>query len=261
MLRTLRDPAEALAELRATAKSPAASPLPGTLRIDAIKQVPEVFQPRGQTLDEHHVGTLARAIRNHGALDPVLVIQLGESAYLVDGHHRLEAYGAAGFNQPVPVEYFSGSLEEAILEAGRTNSKAKLTMTHRDRQNFAWRLIRMRTYSKNEVCEAASVSDGQVANMRRVLKLLGEEADADWCGALRASHGLEGGDWSDEQREAWMRDRADDLADTLSKAWGPKPIQQTQVVAMALERYLGRRMADLIDWLHPAPDDEVDLPF
>jgi ParB-like chromosome segregation protein Spo0J len=260
MLHTSDDPAEALAELREAAKSPVTDPLPSMLRGDAIKQKPEVFQPRGQTLDEHHVQVLARAIRNQGPLDPVLVIQIGGSAYLIDGHHRLEAYGVAGFGEPVPVEYFKGSLDEAILEAGRTNSKAKLAMTHLDRQNFAWRLVRLGTYTKKQEREAASVSDGQIATMRRVRKLLGDEASRypDWWRALNASHGYKDADWTDDDREAWKRERANALAEKLSKAWGPKPIQQWEVAALALEQYFGRRLSDLVGALRGLVPDEPD---
>jgi ParB-like nuclease domain len=145
------DDLDGLTRLRQAAKSPPTTPLPTTLRVAEIKQVPEVFQPRGQTLDEHHVQTLVRAIGNHRILDPVLVIQLGQAAYLIDGHHRLEAYAVAGIDVPIPIEHFLGSLEDAILEAGRTNSKAKLPMSQQDRLNFAWRLVRMGSYSKKNI--------------------------------------------------------------------------------------------------------------
>lgn len=248
------DLGEALAHLREAAKSPAKRPLSRRLRAAAIKQVPEVFQPRGLVLDEHHVQTLVRAIRSQGVLDPVLVIQLGESAYLIDGHHRLEAYGVAGFSDPVPVTHFAGTLEDAILEAGRTNSKAKLPMTNQERQNYAWRLVRMGDYySRTQIRKAAAVADGQVSKMRQVRRQLGEEADGypEWWRALQASKGRAGGEWTYDEREEWERDRATDLAEKLAKAWGPKPAEQTRVVAMALETYLGRRWDDFVDWVCP----------
>ena len=262
-----RDPAEALAQLREAAKSPTAAPLPNVLRVAAIRRVPEVFQPRGETLAEHHVQTLVKAIRNQGALDPVLVIQLGGSAYLIDGHHRVEAYELAGFRDPVPVEYFLGPLDDAILEAGRTNSKAKLPMTPQERQNFAWRLVRMGGYSKRRVREAASVSDGLVATMRRAQTQLGERADEypEWWRARNVAKGLDAADWTDDEREVWKKERASALAEKLAKAWGSKPIQQWEVAAMALEYYFGRRLPELVrelqDLMPEVGDDEEDYGF
>lgn len=74
--------------------------------------------------------------------------------------------------------YFTGSVEEAVLQAGRANSKAKQPMTNTERQDFAWRLVRLGSYTRNQVAEAAGVSLRQVATMREVLKELGEDAFA-----------------------------------------------------------------------------------
>jgi hypothetical protein len=256
---------DALARLRELAKEPPGSPLPDTLRVAEIRQVPEVFQPRGEALDAYHVETLKRALINTGGvLDAVLVMQLGDDAYLIDGHHRLAAYMGAGVANPVPVVVFKGTLEEAILEAGRANSKAKLPMTLEERRNFAWRLVRMGGPSKGgpskqQMREAAAVSDGLVAEMRRVHGKLGTAADnyPRWLTAQKVAKGEDIDTWNDDDRDAWERERADDLAERLRKAWGPPP--RIRVAALALEAYFGGRLSDLradMRWL--AGDDEEE---
>lgn len=254
-----------LGRLRALAKSPRGAPLPDKLPAVEIRQEPEVFQPRGLTLDQGHVRTLKKAIdSNGGVLDAVLVIQLGDDAYLIDGHHRLAAYEAAGVTDAIPVVYFQDTLEEAILEAGRANSRAKLTMTSQERRNYAWRLVRIGPAnkggpSKKQIREAASVSDGLIGEMRRVFTKLGAEANAypQWWEALKVSKGEDAGAWSDEDRAAWEQQRADDLTDQLRKAWGAPP-QNFKVAAMALEAYFGGRIRDIAEELRWALDDDID---
>jgi hypothetical protein len=212
---------DALDRLRELAKRPRGTQLPDRLHVKEIKQVPEVFQPRGERLDRGHVLTLKKAAQaNGGVLDAVLVIQLAGSADLVDGHHRLAAYEAAGITDPVPVVYFDGGLQEATLEAGKANSKAKLPMTAQERRNYAWRLTLMGPankggVSKKQIREASSVSDGLLGEMRRVSGKLGAAAAdyKDWWTAMKAAKGEDVGTWSNEDREDWERQRADDLTD------------------------------------------------
>jgi len=139
---------------------------------------------------EYHVEALARVIRTQGTVEPIKVVQIGDEVAVIDGHHRVAAYSRAGVTSNIPVVFFEGTLEEAVLEAGRSNSQAKLQMDNRERQDFAWRLVRM-GYKKKDVVATAVVSDGQVAIMRRVLKKLGSTADdyPRWFRAHKAAHG------------------------------------------------------------------------
>jgi ParB-like chromosome segregation protein Spo0J len=154
------EPLNLLSALRLMTSTPPPQK-PDTLPLASIVAMPGLFQPRQE--DERHISELLRAIRTRGEVEPLTVIQVGDKAVLIDGHHRLVAYGLAKATSAIPVRYFEGTLEEAVLEAGRANSKAKLPMTNRDRQNYAWRLVLIGTYSKKEIKDAAAVSDGQVA--------------------------------------------------------------------------------------------------
>jgi hypothetical protein len=80
LLRILREPG---GPVRGTEKT-----LPGAL----VHTVPEVFQPREGEPDKAHVDAL-RALDGRGvALEPVTVVALHGRAFIVDGHHRLEAF-------------------------------------------------------------------------------------------------------------------------------------------------------------------------
>jgi len=43
--------------------------------------------------------------------EPLLVVPIGQRFFLVDGHHRLDAYATFGWKEPVPVEVFPGNLQ------------------------------------------------------------------------------------------------------------------------------------------------------
>ncbi len=133
---------EVLNKLRQLQKEERKSAL-DAVTLSAITSYPALFQPREKELDEYHVADLTKAIRNHGQLDPILVLLIGSEVVLVDGHHRFEAYKRSEYKGPIPAEFFEGTLEEAILEAGNANTKVRLQMTNGERQNQAWELVRL----------------------------------------------------------------------------------------------------------------------
>jgi ParB-like chromosome segregation protein Spo0J len=233
-----------LAELRAKLALPRPETLPDRLPVSAIKQMAALFQPR--QMDERHIQELKRAIAAHGELDALLVFQVGPDAVLIDGHHRVAAYELAKALEAVPVRYFAGTLEEAILEAGKANSKAKLPMSTRQRQDYAWRLVVFGTFSKRQVREASGVSDGQVAIMRRALKLLGEGAAdcKNWWHAQRSAKGLEN-TMTDAEVDRMLEAQAQQFADRLAREFGTKLANNTGMAARVLDIYFGRRLPDL----------------
>jgi ParB-like chromosome segregation protein Spo0J len=242
------EPAQLLAELVATAAGNGAHRRPDRLSRDAITVMPELFQPRG--MSEKHIGDLIKAIERFGEVEPLTVLPMGATAILVDGHHRLAAYEKAEKVAAIPVRYFEGSPEEAVLEAGNANSRAKLPMTTQERQNYAWRLVLLDTHSKAKIARAAGVSQAQVAKMRVVRKALGEDAYefASWWLARNHANGpVE--EMGDDDREQWKQDLADRFADRLVKEFSTKLADRPEVAAMALSTYFGRRLPEVVNEL------------
>ncbi|OAN45413.1 hypothetical protein A6A04_20905 [Paramagnetospirillum marisnigri] len=241
------EPSVLLAKLKAQADAePVPQVLPDHLPISAIATETALFQPRG--LAENHLHELIREAKNGTIFDPLVVIQIGGTAYLVDGHHRREAYLNAKVTQPVPVVYFAGSVEEAVLEAGRANSKIKQPMTKSECQDFAWRLVRLGEYKRKQVAEAARVSLRQVSNMKDVLKTLGEEAfeHKSWRKALQAASGRESLSFdSDDEREEWLEARASDYARRMRKELTGKLIRNPELAARTLNIYFGRKLPEV----------------
>lgn len=219
---------------------------PERLDIRAITLMPELFQPR-DGISEKHVADLTKAIKSFGELDPVTAIVVGERTILIDGHHRIEAYGRVRPDREVPIRYFDGSPSEAVLVASEANSAVKLPMESRERQNRAWKLVLIGRYSKPDIARAAGVSERQVANMRSVMKQLGDEAFAHNKSWFRARNAAKGGYQHMDETEAsiWQEELAQRYADNMAKMFSTKMADNPQVAAMALEKYFGRRLPEV----------------
>lgn len=241
--------AQLLAELGIEAsKAEANHPRPDRLSVTSIKQLPELFQPRGNGgVDERHISELRRALKVSGAFDPVTVLWIGDVAYLVDGHHRVAAYLAEKHFGEIPIQSFAGTVGEAVLEAGRANSRAKLAMGSQQRNDYAWRLVVMGSYTKRQIVEAAGVSDGQVAIMRRAMKDLGAEAVSveSWWRAQRLAQGKASALLSDDEKEELLDARARDYADRMQRAFSNRLANNPEIAARALAIYFGRNLGDV----------------
>lgn len=240
-------PLQILAELEAQAMKPMPAVLPDMLAWKDIRQVPELFQARTGKLNQHHVGELVSAIGRSGALDPVTVIQIGPEAVLIEGHHRMAAYSRAGFTESIPVSYFTGTVKDAVREAGRANSRAKLPMPLQERQNYAWKLVKMGCYTKAQIRDAANISDGQVGIMRRVRKALGEAATdhEHWWQAQRAAKGIESLTWDADEIDAKKEEWAQKYAERLHKSFSNQLTQNPEIAARALALHFGDALGEV----------------
>lgn len=196
---------------------------PAELPLGDINQEPELFQPRHDSLayapgvSEAHIARLARQPRNGSPLDPVTVAAIGNAWFLVDGHHRIEAYKAAGWAKDIPVEVRSSDtlgperVEWAIGLSCADNGKDRLGLADSDKQTRAWQAVaRDACGSKEKLAERYRVSERNIAYMRAAKKKL-EDAGRDpedypsWRRARSAVRELEGGDapagdWDEKKR-------------------------------------------------------------
>jgi ParB-like chromosome segregation protein Spo0J len=153
-----------------------------------------VFQWRDAKVDPldkaRHVATLMHDLNITGRpLDPLLVFPAGGRYFVIDGHHRLAAYKAATWDDPIPVEVFEGGLDEAFMAALDGNRKAKLPMTRAEKATAAWRLVREDQLSKQAIADLGLVSRTTVRDMRKKLREIidagADPAGMDWDKARR----------------------------------------------------------------------------
>jgi hypothetical protein len=111
---------ETVADLERRVKAANARPkvFPKSLPLGTIRVADKVFQWRMPSENivakEDHIFDLANALSDRGKpLDPILVFPVGERYYVVDGHHRINAYHSAKWKNPIPIEVFNGSFQDA----------------------------------------------------------------------------------------------------------------------------------------------------
>lgn len=158
-----------------------AAPLPARLSLDAIKQAPNLFQPRFDSIayapgrSEAHIADLGRMPRNGRELDPVTVVAFGTDWFLVDGHHRVAAYQQAGWAGDIPVQALASPLQGtervdwAVQQSFADNVKSRLNISTSDKADGAWLAVALgSSQSKAKLSAAFGVSARTIATMRTV---------------------------------------------------------------------------------------------
>jgi hypothetical protein len=207
-----------------------ARPTDGLLLKD-IHVAPSVFQWRlaneDIAADQEHVRELARVIQSKNPmrpLDPVTAV--GKRFFVVNGHHRLDAYHTAGWKRRVPVEYLEGSLEEAQIEALKRNIKNQLPVTRAAKSEAAWRLMvkRYRKESKltwENISDLVTVHRSTIVRMNRMLNKFGDEAAGlTWVEARQMARKKEAKEYpegEDAYWDDWKEKEARKLADHFVK--------------------------------------------
>jgi len=229
---------------KAVAQSGPLSKPPKTLRLQEISAAkPGVFQWRitNENVFQSEANTLdmIRALEDPGKpLEAILVFPAGGRFFVMDGHHRLDAYRTVSWKGAIPVEVFQGTLEEAHKEALKRNSRNKLSMSKREKSEAAWALAKEGRFTKSEIAELATIAERTVGNMRSVLRKLREKEpeaaeEYTWVEALMWKRGqapaLPEHDWKDQE--------AQKIVDALlrHKIAGPL-LKHPDITAIALQR-------------------------
>ncbi|MCA1971547.1 MAG: ParB/RepB/Spo0J family partition protein [Caenispirillum sp.] len=273
-------PAEALALLDSAWEGPLEE-VPEEVPLEKLEVLPQVFQLRGrQEPDADHVWKLQRIVLERGPLDPVEVVHVAGRFFVVDGHHRVEAYREAGWRkQPVPVRVIPERPSRAALRAGAANSRLRLQMREWERSEAAWKLVNLGSnngagtirYSKAEIARAASVSERTVANMRKVRRTLLEEhpgvdpAGLMWLSAKALAEGRS--DECQPMTEEELERLAQEYARRMERHLGPRFARNPEIAAKALLAFTPRGAAAIAQavlhevGMEEEPEEEVQEDF
>lgn len=226
-----------------------------SLPLDQVQTMPEVFQPRMSIPSEKHINDLRSSLKSVRDLTPILVLPLGEHAVVIDGHHRLEAYRMED-REEIPVEFFGGTVQEAILQSGAANSKTVMPLSRSQRTNWAWKLVRMfkpddatgYLFSKRQITVSAAVSGGTVATMRLAAKALGEDVHEypSWDLARQAWQDQETPEAYQAYGEEELEEQAQIIADRIARSIGTHRANNHEIMAPGLTKFLGRNTPDVI---------------
>lgn len=139
---------------------------PVEIAVDQIRSNPH--QPR-KRFDEAELATLTASIREHGVLQPVLVMETVQGYQLVAGERRLRAARAAGLERvPAIVRQFGeqAQLEIALVENLQREDLDPIEAAHGFR-----RLINEFGFTHEQIAERVGRARSTVANMLRLLDL------------------------------------------------------------------------------------------
>lgn len=239
---------KAILEERIKAGSPAPED-PDLLPLDSIRLIPQIFQHREdhQWSSEDHVRTLVKGMRNSTKaankkpLEPIMVFWAGDAWVLIDGHHRYKAYKAIGYTDPVPATVFRGSLDAAIGQALKGNSKDKLPMSKSEKTNAAWRLVISTGLSLSQLVEASTISKPTIVLMKKAMRHLRQVDpsvnldELTWQEAHRKFQGKD--EPTFEPNFEWRDKRVAVVAQTLSDAFGGQFKRQPEVFWEAVRKY------------------------
>ena len=145
---------------------PTGLPGPVEIAVDQIRSNPH--QPR-KRFDEAELATLTASIREHGVLQPVLVMETVQGYQLVAGERRLRAARAAGLERvPAIVRQFGeqAQLEIALVENLQREDLDPIEAAHGFR-----RLINEFGFTHEQIAERVGRARSTVANMLRLLDL------------------------------------------------------------------------------------------
>ncbi|MCP2679805.1 hypothetical protein NHF45_09720 [Maricaulaceae bacterium NA33B04] len=221
----------------------------GRLPHSVLAVLPAAFQPRAlgdDVVSGPHVANLRKALEHRGkkALDPIVVFWSGKQWFIVDGHHRLEAYRTSkkwdGAN--VPVEAFQGTPREAVAEAVERNSKTTMPLLKTEKSDIGWKLVCLTDLKVKEVMAKADISSGTVKKMRARLRELLDKfpdryteqklADQPWREVIKPTFG--GPEEEREIDDEWEAKLAHDFRDRLRKEFGDKLTKCPDAFAMAI---------------------------
>ncbi|KFL28056.1 hypothetical protein JP74_04465 [Devosia sp. 17-2-E-8] len=238
--------------------------------VEDILVCPSIFQQRDLSENSHareqHIRTLKESIgdaRRPQYLEPLTIWWGGRGWYLIDGHHRLEAYERLGILGTVPVVIFEGTPAEALAKSAEGNSRDKLPMSPQEKLNAAMRLELCTGMSQAEIQRATGASRSSIKTIRRTLRGLRdaghtaeELADLSW----REVDRLYKGDASQViDFDEITRQKAERIMEAIFKVVGPNLTSNVDAIALALSQMspaLPTRLQESFYWEGSGPQDE-----
>jgi ParB family transcriptional regulator, chromosome partitioning protein len=153
--------------------------------IDVDLLHPNRFQPRVH-IDDGRIGELARSIRAHGLIQPIVVRRDGETYEIVAGERRWRASQRAGLLKvPVVVQDVP---DDRLLAAALIENVQREDLNPIEEAQAYRRLADELRLTQDQIAEAVGKDRSSIANYVRLLKLPNEVRDNVAAGTLSMGH-------------------------------------------------------------------------
>ena len=156
-----------------------------SLDVDTDLLRPNPFQPR-TAIDDTKIEELARSIRAHGIIQPIIVRRSGEGYEIVAGERRWRASQRAGLLKvPVVVRDIP---DDRLLAAALIENIQREDLNPVEEAHAYRRLADQFHLTQEQIADAVGKDRSSVANYLRLLKLPGEVLAGLGSGALSMGH-------------------------------------------------------------------------
>jgi ParB family chromosome partitioning protein len=163
-----------------------ATTAPAELDIDLL--TPSALQPR-HDMDEAALEELARSIRTHGVIQPIVVRPIDGRYQIIAGERRWRAAQRAGLLRvPVVVREVPGGDEQTLLQLALIENIQREDLNPIEQAMAYRRLVDQFHLTQEEVAEAVGKDRSSVANTLRLLKLPEEVRQDVAAGRLSMGH-------------------------------------------------------------------------
>jgi len=202
------------------------------------RMVPFKDQARVERRSEEHIGTMRLALEAAVGiqLEPVLVAEVDGALFVVDGHHRLNAYKRAK-RETIPARVYPMDQQRAVLVSKLVNCTDRALEMHSEQKlDAAWQYLAAVTrrgahgLPKGESCKTVAGRFGiGHGSVHRMLKKLTKVNPRDWkSDALDSGTGFPrwrkvreaGSDWKQDLSEMDMDQITQHEAEQLAKKVG-----------------------------------------
>jgi ParB family transcriptional regulator, chromosome partitioning protein len=142
---------------------------PGLLHVALDQISPNPYQPR-KTFNEASIEELARSVREHGIVQPLVVTRAGDRFKLIAGERRLRAARKAGL-QTVPVVIKDNLREGGALEIALIENIQREDLNPIEEASAYHQLHEEFGLTQEEISKRVGKERSTVANVLRLLKL------------------------------------------------------------------------------------------
>ena len=157
-----------------------------SLEVDIDQLRPNRFQPRVR-MDDGRIEELARSIRSHGVIQPIVVRRTADAGYeIVAGERRWRASQRAGLLKvPVVVREIP---DERLLAAALIENIQREDLNPIEEAQAYRRLADDLSLTQEQIAEAVGKDRSSIANYVRLLRLPNEVRETVAAGALSMGH-------------------------------------------------------------------------
>lgn len=145
------------------------------IKINIENIIPNRFQPR-LTFNEDDLNSLARSIKEHGVIQPIIVRKINDKYEIIAGERRYKASVIAGLTEIPAIEVNISddqSAEVALVE----NIQRKNLSSLEEAQSYS-KILKNGKINQEELAKKVGISQPNIANKLRLLNLTEEVKNA-----------------------------------------------------------------------------------